>query len=309
MSIEVGAAGLHAQAAEPGRSGPGQSGGTRIYFAPAKINLGLAVLGQRTDGYHELHSIMVPLTVGDELELTPARGLSLHVRGASLPTDHRNLVYLAAERYLHAASLDSATHGVSIVLSKALPLASGLGGGSTDAATTLMALARLYPAGLDLAPLAQGLGADVPFFLMGQSALAQGVGEVLTPLELPALDLVLVNPGDEISARDAYRWLDDEDGFTPALPLDRVLHALDAGSPLPIYNALQGPVAARTPGVRLALRALSAQSGLHSPLMSGSGSTCFALARSAAQAQEAAARLADEHPSWWVQPARSLGGR
>ena len=124
-------------------------------FAPAKVNLGLSVRELRADGYHALQSIMVPLTVGDELRIAPAAELTLTVEGADLPTGN-NLVFRAARAYLDAAGV---TGGAAITLRKRLPLASGLGGGSSDAATTLMALARLYPAEVALPELALRLGA------------------------------------------------------------------------------------------------------------------------------------------------------
>ncbi|WP_119672100.1 4-(cytidine 5'-diphospho)-2-C-methyl-D-erythritol kinase [Deinococcus sp. RM] len=273
------------------------------YFAPAKVNLGLSVRDLRSDGYHELHSLMVPLSVGDDLEIAPADTLTLRVEGADLPTDEGNLVFRAARAYLDAAGVPG---GAAITLHKRLPLASGLGGGSSDAATTLMALARLYPAGVDLPGLALRLGADVPFFLLGRAAVASGVGEVLSPTPVPRAALVLLNPGVEVSARDAYAWLDAEEAFTPALDVEGILAALSNGRPVPYVNALQGPVAARHAPIREALAAL-ADAGLHSPLMSGSGSTCFALARDDAHAHDAAQVLAARHPGWWVQPAQVLG--
>lgn len=272
------------------------------YFAPAKVNLGLSVRGLRADGYHELHTVMVPLTVGDELSITPAAALTLRVEGADLPADERNLVYRAARAYLAAAGVQE---GAAITLHKRLPLASGLGGGSSDAATTLMALARLYPAPVNLPALALTLGADVPFFLLGQAALAQGVGEVLTPLPVPRVPLVLVHPGVEVSARDAYAWLDEEESLTPPLDVEGILAALGEGRAVPAFNALQGPVAARCTPVREALTALSG-AGLHSPLMSGSGATCFALASSDEQAHAAAQAIRARQPGWWVVAARTL---
>ncbi|UBV42469.1 4-(cytidine 5'-diphospho)-2-C-methyl-D-erythritol kinase [Deinococcus taeanensis] len=272
------------------------------YFAPAKVNLGLSVRDLRSDGYHELHSLMVPLNVGDDLEIAPAGTLSLRVEGAALPTDERNLVFRAARAYLDAAGVAG---GAAITLHKRLPLASGLGGGSSDAATTLMALARLYPAGVDLPALALQLGADVPFFLLGRAALAAGVGEVLSPTPVPRVALVLLNPGVPVSAGDAYAWLDAEETFTPALDVEGILAALTNGRPVPYLNALQGPVAARHAPIRAALAALEA-AGLHSPLMSGSGSTCFAVARHAAHAEEVAHALARRFPDWWVSAAQTL---
>ncbi|SEJ41612.1 4-diphosphocytidyl-2-C-methyl-D-erythritol kinase [Deinococcus reticulitermitis] len=275
--------------------------GPARHFAPAKINLGLSVLGIRENGYHDLHSLMVPLTVGDDLDFAPADTLRLRVEGADLPTDERNLVYRAAQAYLGAAGVGE---GVEITLHKRLPLASGLGGGSSDAATTLLALARLFPADVDLPALALGLGADVPFFLLGGAALAQGVGERLTPVRVPPTPLVLLNPGVEVSAGDAYRWLGGAGAFTPPLDVAALLGALERGEEVPYLNALQPEVVRRHPPIAQALAALE-RAGLHSPLMSGSGSTCFALARSDAQAEEAARTLAGRHPGWWVGAART----
>lgn len=266
--------------------------------APAKINLGLSVLGVRSDGYHDLHSLMVPLASGDELELEPAGGLSLRVLGTDLPEDDRNLVYRAARAYLEAAGIPD---GVSITLHKHLPLASGLGGGSSDAASTLLALSELYPADVDLPTLALRLGADVPFFLLGSAAVAEGVGERLTPVQIRPTALVLLNPGVEVSARDAYRWLDGTGTSTPALDLPGIVRALADGSEnVPYFNALQASVVARHAPVQAALDAL-VTAGLHAPLMSGSGSTCFALAHDARHAAQAAEVLAALYPDWWVK--------
>ncbi|MGX9685704.1 4-(cytidine 5'-diphospho)-2-C-methyl-D-erythritol kinase [Deinococcus wulumuqiensis] len=271
------------------------------FFAPAKINLGLSVLGVRENGYHDLHSLMVPLTVGDELEIRPAEALTLRVEGADLPTDERNLVYRAARAYLDAAGV---TAGADIVLHKRLPLASGLGGGSSDAASTLLALAELYPSDVDLPALALSLGADVPFFLLGGAALAQGVGERLTPIhDLPPVHLVLANAGAAISAGDAYRWLDETGDFSSPLRLDAIRQALASGVEVPYFNSLQAGVLAHFPIVLTTLEAL-ADAGLHSVLMSGSGATCFGLARDGAQAQAAAGALAAQFPQWWVKAAR-----
>lgn len=270
------------------------------YFAPAKINMGLSVLGLRPDGYHELQSLMVPLSVGDHLEISPAPTLTLRVEGAALPSDERNLVYRAAQAYLEAAGRPG---GAEIVLHKRLPLASGLGGGSSDAATTLLALSELYPAGVKLESMALKLGADVPFFLLRSAALAEGVGEVLTPLNISSVPVVLLNPGVEVSARDAYRWLDEARGFTPELDVPGIIAALQDESDVPYFNALQPEVVHRHPRIAETLRLLS-DAGLRSPLMSGSGSTCFALARSMAQAEAAAQHLRQTGPDWWAVAAQ-----
>jgi 4-diphosphocytidyl-2C-methyl-D-erythritol kinase len=148
-------------------------------FAPAKINLGLAVTGKLENGYHTLDTIFTTLNTGDVLILEPQEsGITLEIVGSSLPTNAENLVYLAAERYLELAGIKT---GVSLVLEKNLPIAAGLGGGSSDAAATLRGLSRIYPANIDLPALAKSLGADVPFLLEAVSghftaARAQWIG-------------------------------------------------------------------------------------------------------------------------------------
>ena len=272
-------------------------------FAPAKINLGLSITGRLENGYHTLESLFAPLSVGDELEISPSDTLSLKVVGADLPGDRRNLVYRAAEAFFE----ESGTRGrAKLRLFKHLPLASGLGGGSSDAATTLLTLKRMYgPTGLNLPRLALELGADVPFFLLEGSAFVTGIGEVLTPIKLPRVHLVLANRGLEVSARDAYSWLDEAGGFTGPLPQGEIIRALETGENVPYFNALQSPVLRHHPELLEVLEALELE-GLHSPLMSGSGSTCFALALSELKAREAAERLSEQRPNWWVQAAYTL---
>ena len=272
-------------------------------FAPAKINLGLSITGRLENGYHTLESLFVTLSVGDELEISPSDTLSLKVVGADLPGDRRNLVYRAAEAFFEESTVSGRA---KLRLYKHLPLASGLGGGSSDAATTLLTLERMYgPTGLNLPRVALELGADVPFFLLEGSAYVAGIGEVLTPIKLPRVHLVLVNNGLEVSAKDAYSWLDDANGFTGPLPLEEIMGALEAIENVPYFNALQAPVLARHPELLEVLEALELE-GLRSPLMSGSGSTCFALAQSELEAREVAQRLSEKRPGWWVRAAHTL---
>ena len=272
-------------------------------FAPAKINLGLSITGRLENGYHTLESLFTTLSVGDELEISPSDRLSLKVVGADLPGDRRNLVYRAAEAFFEESGVKGR---VKIRLYKNLPLASGLGGGSSDAAITLLTLERMYgPTGLNLSRLALELGADVPFFLLEGSAFVSGIGEVLTPVKLPRVHLVLANCGLEVSAKDAYTWLDEAGGFTRPLPLEQIVQALERGESVPYFNALQAPVLAHHPELLEVLEALELE-GLHSPLMSGSGSTCFAIALSELEAREAAERLSEQHPEWWIRAAHTL---
>ena len=165
-------------------------------WAPAKINLGLRVLRKRSDGYHDLLSLMVPLSLYDRLKLKrSSREIELHCPDSELPTNEENLVYRAAKLVLSACQV---AEGVSIELRKNIPVGAGLGGGSSDAATTLMEVNTLLGSPLkrrDLLSLGVQLGADVPFFLQGRWAIAEGIGDILTPIEnVPILWTLLVAP-------------------------------------------------------------------------------------------------------------------
>ena len=177
--------------------------------APAKINLGLRVLGKRPDGYHNVLSLMVPVSLHDELRFElAARGVELGCPNSDLPTDAQNLVYRAAQLVLDVCRRDK---GVRIELKKRIPVGAGLGGGSSDAATTLRAVNQLLGSPLavsDLHPLAVKLGADVPFFLLGQWAMAEGIGDRLTPIDnAPTFWTVLMHPHFQVSTRWAYENL------------------------------------------------------------------------------------------------------
>lgn len=269
--------------------------------AHAKVNLGLSVLARRGDGYHEIETLMARVALADEIrvELTGG-GVHVSVEGADLPTDERNLATRAALRYLEAAAMDGV--GVSVRLRKRIPLAAGLGGGSSDAAAVLRALQALVPAGVDLERLGLALGSDVPFFLSGMAAaLARGRGERLDAVTLPPLALVLSYPGEPVSAAEAYAALQS---FTPRLPLESLVEKLRSGSEPSFVNALQPGVVRAHPRVREVIRALRAE-GLRGVAMSGSGSCCFAVAPDAAAAADAAARLTAAHPGWTVLATRT----
>jgi 4-diphosphocytidyl-2-C-methyl-D-erythritol kinase len=180
-----------------------------IAEAPAKINLGLQVLGKRPDGYHNVVSLMVPVSLCDELRfaLNP-REIELHCPNSDLPTSEENLVYRAAKLALNECRWDG---GVRIELSKNIPEGAGLGGGSSDAAATLIAVNQLLGSPMDhgdLHRLAAKLGADVPFFLLGRWAVAEGIGDLLSPVEnVPILWTVLLYPNFQVSTRWAYENL------------------------------------------------------------------------------------------------------
>lgn len=187
----------------------GSLGSIQSIRAPAKLNIRLKVTGRRANGYHELVSIMVPIRLFDrlELELIPS-GISLSCHGISVPKDEKNLVFQAAQAFFSRVGL---RQGVSIKLTKNIPVAAGLGGGSSDAALTLKGLnnicsKRLAPE--DLENLAVNLGADVPFFLQTRPCIARGIGEILEPIEKwPEFWYVIVTPSIEVSTAWVYRNL------------------------------------------------------------------------------------------------------
>jgi 4-diphosphocytidyl-2-C-methyl-D-erythritol kinase len=177
--------------------------------APAKINFGLRVLGGRSDGYHDIMSLMVPVGLFDVVRVQSApSGIELICPDSDLPTDQGNLVHRAAQLILRDCGSDA---GVRLELHKRIPVGAGLGGGSSDAAATLKGVNELLErclANQDLHRLAVRLGADVPFFLLGGAALAEGIGDRLTPIAaVPEVWTMLVYPGFQVSTRWAYEHL------------------------------------------------------------------------------------------------------
>ncbi len=274
--------------------------------APAKINLFLHVLGRRDDGYHLLDSLVVFAGVADRLRAAPAAGLSLTVGGrfgGALAAEPDNLVLRAARALADAAGIAPTAR---LELDKTLPVASGIGGGSADAAAALRLLARLWgiaPGGsggrpVDLAALAAGLGADVPVCLAGRPARMGGVGEVLAPApRLPEFGLVLVNPGVPVATPDVFRARTGPFSAQAALPDGWPDAAAMAEDLAQLRNDLEAPARGLCPPVGAALDALAARPGCLLARMSGSGATCFGLFPTPAAAETAAAALA--RPGWW----------
>ncbi len=277
--------------------------------APAKLNLGLRITGRRSDGYHELDSVFVPIDLADELqvELGPAAESSVALvqegETAGLPeAGVENLAARAARAFLDAAKLRAR---VELRLSKRIPVAAGLGGGSSDAAAVLRALDALRPGALErqrLAELALGLGADVPFFLDPRPARVRGVGERIDPLEgVSGFDLLLVHPGVPLSTADVYAAYDRRGGDAGcgSSRSARLPGGIDLGNDLEAAAEALCPDLAR---LRDALERLG-------PLgvgMSGSGPTLFGVFPSPADAEAARQRLALTPPAW-ARVARSLG--
>ncbi|MEO3428433.1 4-(cytidine 5'-diphospho)-2-C-methyl-D-erythritol kinase [Pelagibius sp. CAU 1746] len=275
----------------------------------AKINLTLQITGRRPDGYHELNSLVVFAEVGDRLTFAPLEGggLDLTVEGPQagpLLHQHDNLVLAAALALGKRAGISA---GAAMTLTKNLPVASGIGGGSADAAAALRGLARLWGVSLPLAKmeaLALELGADVPVCLRGAPVVMSGIGEKLEPVPaLPPLWLVLVNPGVAVSTAAVFagREGDFSQAPEPLLPPLGLVALIDWLAARP--NDLQAAACRLAPAVVEVLAVLDGLPDCLLARMSGSGATCFGLFESEAAAHDAAEALVRQHPDWWVAPA------
>jgi 4-diphosphocytidyl-2-C-methyl-D-erythritol kinase len=280
-------------------------------FAAAKINLWLHVTGKRDDGYHLLDSLIAFAGVGDSLAFSASGDLALDIDGpfsGGLGSGGDNLVLKAAWLLAAEAGISPAAR---ITLTKNLPVASGIGGGSADAAAALRGLSRLWKLSVpaeDLAAIALRLGADVPMCLAGGAAMAGGIGEELAPV--PALApawLVLVNPRFALSTPEVFR--NRQGDFTtierPDLPslstVEGLVSVLAARR-----NDLEAPAVRLAPVIGDVLADLRASPGARFAAMSGSGATCFALYASRADAEASAMALAEAEPGWWVAAAPLL---
>jgi 4-diphosphocytidyl-2-C-methyl-D-erythritol kinase len=283
--------------------------------APAKVNLTLRVLGRRADGYHELESLVAFADVADRLALAPGRALALEVRGpnaAQAGADADNLVLKAANAL--AGLIPGLTLG-AFALEKKLPVAAGIGGGSTDAAAALRLLARANNlAGDDprVFAAARATGADVPVCLDPRTRLMRGIGEKLSaPLKLPRLAAVLVNPRVAVATKDVFAGWKPVAGQGASLDASALAQLADPGQFLQFLqsqaNDLETPAVALAPVIAEALAALRALPGCGVARMSGSGATCFALMSSATAAAAAAKAMQGKFPDWWVR-ACALGG-
>jgi 4-diphosphocytidyl-2-C-methyl-D-erythritol kinase len=266
--------------------------------SPCKVNLLLNILGKRSDGFHELETVLHPIRLFDRLSFSrEQQGVQLTCNEPSLPTDSGNLVYRAAAAFLRTAKLQE---GVRVHLEKNIPLAAGLGGGSADAATTLLGLNELFegPLGREqLSQLAKSLGSDVPFFLQQKPALGTGRGENIQPLDdFPALcgkAFLLVHPGFGIPTAWAYQRLAEFPDAVRGHPgraqkLVSLLQSssLEAARP-EFYNALENPVLQKYPLLAL-FQEFFRENGAVATLMSGSGSTTFAIVSSPAAGERLA---------------------
>jgi 4-diphosphocytidyl-2-C-methyl-D-erythritol kinase len=263
----------------------------------AKINLHLQVLGKRPDGYHELRTIFQTISLCDTLELSLSRkpGITLAVSDSNLPSGPENLVYRAIEAIAREIGLQG---GIHARLEKRIPVARGLGGGSSDAAAALIGILKLTGAKVPLKKLAEiaaGLGADVPFFLFGGRALAVNRGDEIYPLTDVARRLVVVvSPNDiGVSTKDAYQWLSAELTNRPEAPNIWGFCALCWSRPGKVSNDFDGPVFRRHP--RLGeIRDGLLKRGAAEAALAGSGSAVFGIFRNPAQARRAAREFPED---------------
>jgi 4-diphosphocytidyl-2-C-methyl-D-erythritol kinase len=275
--------------------------------APAKVNLTLAVLGRRADGYHLLDSLVTFAQIGDRLSLVPGPALSLTLRGATATEAGAiddNLVLKAAR------ALTEEISGLRLgrfILDKRLPVAAGLGGGSADAGAALRLLARANRIARDdlrLMKAARRVGADVPVCVDPQPRRMRGIGERLSePLAVPRLPAVLVNPRVALPTREVFAKL----GLRPGTKRNGIVTKLPRGADRFIEwlsearNDLEPAATKLRPQIAGVLAALRLESGCQLARMSGSGATCFGLFETARAAAAAARSLSSAHPRWWVK--------
>ena len=274
-------------------------------FAPAKINLALHVTGQRPDGYHTIDSLVAFADVGDLIACRPAGKLTLNIGGSMCygVTKGRDNLVLRAARLLDP-------NGAAVIdLVKELPVASGIGGGSADAAATLRALSELWHLPLPPPAAILTLGADLPVCMLGKPARMQGIGDIVTPLAapLPQTWLVLANPGETLATRAVFDQLRDHE----YPPMPEVLPAFATVKDLVLFmldqrNDLEFPAMELVPEIAEVLFLLQQRPGCLMARMSGSGATCFGIFGNRDDAEHAAQSLRRQRGHWWVEPGQLL---
>jgi 4-diphosphocytidyl-2-C-methyl-D-erythritol kinase len=249
--------------------------------APAKVNLTLRVLGRRNDGFHEIETLMAPITLADQLEISlrTDQSIRLTCSDPSVPSDTSNLAHRAAEAFTKHSGLK---FGVDIHIQKNIPHGAGLGGGSSDAAAVLVAIDRLLATKMpveELERVAATLGSDIPFFIRSQPAICRGRGEIIEPFEgLPPAYILLVKPPFPIPTPWAYQaWTNSE---KPSATFQQ-FH----GS-IPLMNDLEAPVFSKYLLLPVLKSALRKHPGVSAAMMSGSGSTIFAILQDSAKGIE-----------------------
>jgi 4-diphosphocytidyl-2-C-methyl-D-erythritol kinase len=274
-------------------------------FAPAKINLSLEIKSRRDDGFHEIATLMAPISLSDRLTIERGKaggGVQFSCDDSSLSNGEENLVVQAARLFLKAMKIGA---GVEIALEKKIPHGAGLGGGSSDAATTLLGLNEFFETRLDqkdLIELAAQIGSDVPFFILGSAATCRGRGEIVKPARLPAsCDLLLVKPDFAVPTPWAYeRWNNSRE-------LPAVSYASQSFSGARFVNDLERPVFEKFVLLGYLKTWLRLQPEVGAALLSGSGSTVFAVLRDGADRNQLAERIrAAVDPKMWTFACETL---
>lgn len=266
--------------------------------AYAKINLGLDVVKRLENGYHEVRMIMQTVGICDELDLERIeQGIELTTDHGELPADENNLVYQAAKLMLEHYGIAS---GIRIHLKKNIPVAAGMAGGSTDAAATMKGMNRLFDLGAELGELMElgvRIGADVPYCVLGGTALAEGIGERLTALpSVPEAYVLVAKPDISVSTRYVYEHLDAE-GITHHPDIDGMVQAIETGSLQGVLERLENVlerVTVTSYPVIDTLKKKMCELGAVGSLMSGSGPTVFGIFTQKKQAEEAGSRIKEE---------------
>ncbi|MBR1199571.1 4-(cytidine 5'-diphospho)-2-C-methyl-D-erythritol kinase [Bradyrhizobium sp. AUGA SZCCT0240] len=279
----------------------------------AKVNLTLRVVGRRTDGFHDLESVVAFADCADRLTLTPGSDLTLQMSGplAQACGETSDNLVLKATRLL-AERVPGLKSG-SFTLDKVLPVAAGIGGGSADAAAALRLLAKLNGLSLDderLREVALATGADVPVCLASRACDMTGVGDTLTPLSLPIMPCVMINPCVPVPTKDVFKALGLRSGelLVGVTDVFRGIDWPEAGASVEDWvevlaassNDLEAPAMRIQPVIGEVIAALNATNGAWLARMSGSGATCFAIYENTADAGRAAEKIRREHPGWWV---------
>ena len=275
-------------------------------FAPAKINLSLKILGRRDDGFHEIETLIAPISLCDEIKIDKddaKEGIEFRCDDPSVPQGDANLAVRAAKTFLEGAKLK---RGVAIELKKNIPHGAGLGGGSSDAATTLLALNELFKTNLPreaLAKMAEAIGSDVPFFIFQSAAICRGRGELVTPLEFhEPLSILLLKPAFVVPTEWAYsHWHDSRE-------IPGVQYAAQQFADQTFINDLEHPVIEKFVFLAQLKMWLLSQREVGAALMSGSGSTMFAVMRPNAEVDLLATRAKPElDPGLWTCACETMG--
>lgn len=275
-------------------------------IAPAKVNLYLHITGRREDGYHFLDSLFFFTQFGDEINITPDASLKLSVDGPfssslSDTTTENNLIFRAATLLKKQYNINDGAH---IHLTKRIPVAAGLGGGSSDAAAVLKGLNKLWGLQLSIEKLAEiglTLGADIPACLYRKTALISGVGEQVKPINLPfqSMAILLVNPNLPLSTHAVFKQY-HQDNFSFSSPVNTDLLKIPSDCTT-LHNDLEPPAISLLPVINELIRFLKEQDGCIFSRMSGSGPTCFGLFSDLNSAKKALTHFQNKYPNYWAK--------